>query len=198
MGTRGLKICRACRRSFEPQLTDDEIFDLWFTEEEIEADEEHEAMTGHSHLRAPVQELCAKCAMDPELYPVYGPFGGPPQYRRKGKTKRLPVQDGNVMQLPRHPGHLLQDMIDSAPKLDVHKVKASDGTEMEIHGPQPPPEVVEEMARIYKTMQPDEQKKIQAAVAKAKQQPKLRVRITRKKKKPTLWQMLIGKKRRKK
>ncbi len=188
MGTRGIKICKGCRRSFEPQLTDDEIFDLWFTQEEIEADEEHEAQTGHSHLEAPTQELCGKCAMDPDLYPVYGPFGGPPQYRRKSKMKRLPVQDSNVIQLPRHPGHLLQDMLDSAPQLDVHKVKASDGTEMEIHGPLPPQEIIDAMAQAVKAGQ------VEGTIT-PRAKATARITITRTKKKASIWERIFGNKK---
>lgn len=187
MTKRGIKICKGCRRSFEPQLTDDEIFDLWFTEEEIEADEQHFEQTGHSHLNAPIQELCAKCSVDPDLYPVHGPFGGPTQYRRKTKMKKIKVQEDAPLR------GLVPDMImhdEFVPEhAQVHDVVASDGTKMQIHGPKPPQEIIDAMAAAVRAGQ------VEGTI---KQTPKKAViTITREKKKPSIWELLFGKKKKK-
>lgn len=187
MGTRGLKICKACRKSFEPQLTDDEIREIWFTEDQLAADEEHKLYSGHGHLVAPTQDLCEKCRIDPTVEVVRDMFGGPPQYRKRGKDdkpRRVPVRDGNII-AP------LKAVNFDGPIKDW-PVTASDGTELVIQGQIPPPQqVVDEMARIYKTLPEKDRKRIRAAVAKSKG-----VAPTPKKaKKKTLWQRLFPKKK---
>jgi len=133
MGTRGLKICKGCRKSFEPQLTDSEIFELWFTEKEIEMDREHEEQSGHSHLEAPTQELCGKCSMDPEMTMMHNPLTGDHHYAPRRKMKRLKVQDMS--------------------EREFH-VKASDGTPMTFTGNTPPPQdIVDMMNDMTKTLQ---------------------------------------------
>lgn len=167
MGTRGIKICGACRRSFEPQFTDDEILRLWYTEEEIEADDEHEAQTGHSHLEAPSQELCPSCSMDPDVVYVGAPFGGRPVYRKKKeKPRRIPVQDGNVV----------------APPRPRHEVRTTDGLRMTVEGPLPPQEIIDAMGAA-----------IRAGSAGGTITPVPADPIVSEKK--TLWQRIFGKKK---
>lgn len=128
MGTKGLKICKGCHKSFEPQFTDSEIFDLWFTEKEIEMDREHMEQSGHSHLEAPTQELCAVCAMDPDLFAIHAPLGGEVQYRKRQKVKRMKVQDLNEKE---------------------YRVKATDGTAMTFVGNRPPPQEIVDMMNDF-------------------------------------------------
>ena len=174
MGTRGLKICKACRRSFEPQLTDSEIREIWFTEQELEMDEEHRLYSGHGHLQAPYQDLCERCSMDPnvEAFPG-GLFGGPPVYRvrdpERDRPRRLPVQDGNVI---------------APPKQSLHKVQTSDGFGFTIDGPLPPQEVIDTLGAA-----------IRKGLPGGEIGPAVRVKITKKKKRRTLWQRLFGKKK---
>lgn len=95
MSKKGIKICKCCRKAFEPQFTDAEIASLWFTEKQLEMDQEHIEMTGHSHLQAPVQELCGKCSLDPDIETMYGPFGV--KYRKRQKMKKLKVHSNNQL-----------------------------------------------------------------------------------------------------
>lgn len=123
MGTRGLKICKCCRKAFEPQLTDAEIASLWFTEQELEMDQEHFEQTGHSHLQAPVQELCDKCSMNPDLEAQHNPFTGRTMYRIRQKMKKLKVENKNV-----------------------HQVTTSSGIPLTIEGTLPPQEIIDIIA----------------------------------------------------
>lgn len=137
MALKGIKICKACRKAFEPQLTDAEIRELWFTEEQLVAEEEHVEMSGHGHLMAPYQELCGKCAMDPEVEVVGGGFfGGPARYMKRkpksdGGLRKLKVTDSNIVSLPKQEG--------------VHDVETSDGFKMRVEGPLPPQEIIDAM-----------------------------------------------------
>lgn len=56
-------------------------------------DQKHFELTGHHHLQAPVQELCGKCSVDPEVEMVINPITGTVHYRRKQKIKKIKVTD---------------------------------------------------------------------------------------------------------
>ena len=133
MGAKGLKICKACHKSFEPQLSDADMRDLWYEEEELERDREHAEASGHSHLEEPpYQELCMKCSKDPDVEVLLpGPFGGETLYRKRRKAasmKKLRVQDVQAQ--------------------TEHRVMASDGTEMTLTGgSNPPPQEIVDLMR---------------------------------------------------
>lgn len=185
MGTRGLKICKACRRSFEPQLTDQEIRELWFTEEQLAADQEHIEMAGHGHLMAPYQELCGKCSTDPDVELVHGSLFGPPVYRKRGRVKKLKVseQKPDTVLFPSP-----QDSLDAMGEFlsGTHKVKTSDGFEMTIEGPLPPQDVIDAMGAA-----------VRSGAVEGTIKPAKKARVTIIKKRPSLLARLFGKRKKK-
>lgn len=176
MGIRGLKICKACHRSFEPQLTDEEIRELWFTEEQLAQDKEHVEMTGHGHLMAPYQELCMKCSMDPDLEMLGGGiFGTPVRYRKRPKRgdrpRRLKVEDLNPVPQKEE---------------EVHEVETTNGLKMTIHGPLPPQEVIDAMGAA-----------VRSGAMEGTVKPVRKAKVTIIKKRPSLWDALFGKRKKK-
>ncbi len=78
-----LKLCKACFRSFTPQLSDHEMKLLFYDQETIDKVDFLLAEWPGAYrdpLHVPYQVVCEKCLVDPRLE-VYHSFLGGPQFR---------------------------------------------------------------------------------------------------------------------
>lgn len=110
-----LRICKACYRTFRPQLTDDQLVDLYYEPDEVEKIQfmqaEYYGHHGVPKIHIPSQFLCEPCINDPEISIEEGIFGtvsicrngrrinGPLERdkgRKKGKDKEEQKQDDSA------------------------------------------------------------------------------------------------------
>lgn len=94
MGTPGLKLCGCCRKTFRPQFSEEDLRDLYFEEDQLERMEAmaKEYPTHFQMPHVPTQDLCVKCASDPDLVVSTNIFG-PTRYEiRRPEAERKTVK----------------------------------------------------------------------------------------------------------
>jgi hypothetical protein len=83
-----LRICKACKRTFVPQLSDDQLLALFYEPEYVEKVEflqaEYPGFMGVPSLNTPKQIVCTKCMDDPNVEITTSWMGGV-EVRRKNK-----------------------------------------------------------------------------------------------------------------
>lgn len=65
-----MEVCLSCKKSFKPQLTDEDILSLFYEPEELERIEFFRKEYPHANIPepyAPYQILCDRCSNDPDV-----------------------------------------------------------------------------------------------------------------------------------